>query len=132
MKIESIIIENFRVFKKAIVKNLPKMAVFLGANGSGKSTFFDIFSFLGDLTAVEKAYSRFKATKYLHKVKLRNVDRIVAPHKYLLEIIPEYSGRETLPKIETSSKIAPFMNVENNKSERFYYTICAIKKLAEI
>ena len=132
MKIESITIENFKVFKKATVKNLPKMAVFLGANGSGKSTFFDIFSFLGDLTAVEKAYSRFKATKYLHKVKLRNVDRIVAPHKYLLEIIPEYSGRETLPKIETSSRIAPFMNVENNKSKSFNHTINAIKKLIEI
>lgn len=88
--------------------------------------------FLGDLAAIEKAYNRFKATKYLHKVKLRNVDRIVAPHKYLLEIIPEYSGKETLPKIETSSKIAPFMNIEHNKSRSFYHTICAIKKLAEI
>jgi predicted ATPase len=48
MKIESITIENFKVFKKAIVKNLPKMAVFLGTNGSGKSTFFDVFGFLGD------------------------------------------------------------------------------------
>ncbi|MDR2448879.1 MAG: AAA family ATPase [Prevotellaceae bacterium] len=48
MKIESITIENFKVFKKAMVKNLPKMAVFLGTNGSGKSTFFDIFGFLGD------------------------------------------------------------------------------------
>jgi hypothetical protein len=37
-----------------------------------------------------------------------------------------------LPKIETSLKIAPFMNVENNKSKSFYHTICAIKKLAEI
>jgi predicted ATPase len=48
MKIESITIENFKVFKKTIVKNLPKMAVFLGSNGSGKSTFFDVFGFLGD------------------------------------------------------------------------------------
>jgi predicted ATPase len=48
MKIESITIENFKVFKKITVKNLPKMAVFLGTNGSGKSTFFDVFGFLGD------------------------------------------------------------------------------------
>ena len=48
MKIESIHIENFKVFKKATVKDIPQMAVLLGANGSGKTTFFDIFGFLGD------------------------------------------------------------------------------------
>jgi len=48
MKIESISIENYKVFKKANVKNLPKMLVLLGANGSGKSTFFDIMGFLSD------------------------------------------------------------------------------------
>lgn len=48
MKIESITIENYKVFKKATIKDLPRMAVFLGPNGSGKSTFFDIFGFLGD------------------------------------------------------------------------------------
>jgi len=48
MKIESISIENYKVFKKATVKNLPKMLVLLGANGSGKSTFFDIMGFLSD------------------------------------------------------------------------------------
>jgi len=48
MKIESISIENYKVFKKATVKNLPKMLVLLGANGSGKSTFFDIIGFLSD------------------------------------------------------------------------------------
>ncbi len=48
MKIESIAIKNFGVFKEVTVKNLPKMAVFLGTNGSGKSTFFDVFGFLSD------------------------------------------------------------------------------------
>lgn len=48
MKIESITIENFKVFKKTTVNNLPKMGVFLGVNGSGKSTFFDVFGFLSD------------------------------------------------------------------------------------
>lgn len=48
MKIESISIENYKVFKKATVKNLPKMLVLLGANGSGKSTFFDVMGFLSD------------------------------------------------------------------------------------
>jgi predicted ATPase len=48
MKIESITIENFKVFKKTTVKELPKMTVLLGTNGSGKSTFFDVFGFLSD------------------------------------------------------------------------------------
>lgn len=48
MRIESISIENFKVFKKATIQNIPKMAVLLGTNGSGKSTFFDVFGFLSD------------------------------------------------------------------------------------
>lgn len=48
MRIESITIENYKVFKKTTVRDLPKMAVLLGTNGSGKSTFFDVFGFLSD------------------------------------------------------------------------------------
>jgi predicted ATPase len=48
LRIESITIENFKVFKKTTIKDLPKMAVLLGTNGSGKSTFFDVFGFLSD------------------------------------------------------------------------------------
>jgi len=48
MRIESISIENFKVFKKATIQNIPKMTVLLGTNGSGKSTFFDVFGFLSD------------------------------------------------------------------------------------
>ena len=46
MKIEAIKIKNYKVFKELDIRNLPNMCVFLGANGSGKSTFFDIFGFL--------------------------------------------------------------------------------------
>ncbi|HMQ62162.1 MAG TPA: AAA family ATPase [Flavilitoribacter sp.] len=49
MRIESLTIENFKVFKNTSIKDLPKMAVFLGPNGSGKSTFFDVFGFLSDI-----------------------------------------------------------------------------------
>ncbi len=48
MKIESISIHNFKIFQDAEAKELPGMAVFLGKNGSGKTTFFDIFGFLHD------------------------------------------------------------------------------------
>lgn len=48
MRIESIAVKNFRVFKDMSVSDIPKMAVLLGKNGSGKSSFFDIFGFLSD------------------------------------------------------------------------------------
>lgn len=48
MKIESLKIHNFKVFKDAEITNIPNMAVFLGRNGVGKTTFFDIFGFLHD------------------------------------------------------------------------------------
>lgn len=48
MRIESINIENFKVFKDTTIKDLSKMAVLLGTNGSGKSSFFDVFGFLSD------------------------------------------------------------------------------------
>ena len=48
MKIESIRINNYRVFQDVVVEDIPNMAVFLGMNGVGKTTFFDIFGFLHD------------------------------------------------------------------------------------
>lgn len=48
MKIESLKVKNFRVFQNVEIYDLPNMAVFLGKNGSGKTTFFDIFGFLHD------------------------------------------------------------------------------------
>ncbi|MBQ3076878.1 MAG: AAA family ATPase [Clostridia bacterium] len=48
MRIEYLKIRNFRVFQDVEVNDLPQMAVFLGKNGSGKTTFFDVFGFLHD------------------------------------------------------------------------------------
>ncbi|MCR5813679.1 MAG: AAA family ATPase [Desulfovibrio sp.] len=48
MKIESIIIKNFKIFQNAEAKDLSDLAVFIGKNGSGKTTFFDVFCFLHD------------------------------------------------------------------------------------
>ena len=48
MKIESLEIHNYKVFRNVTIKDLPNMAVFLGKNGVGKTTFFDVFGFLHD------------------------------------------------------------------------------------
>ena len=46
MNIEYLHVENFRVFQDTTIKNVPALAVFMGQNGTGKTTFFDIFGFL--------------------------------------------------------------------------------------
>jgi predicted ATPase len=48
MKIETIEIENFRVFQSAKIENIGNVAVFLGENGTGKTTLFDVFGFVRD------------------------------------------------------------------------------------
>lgn len=48
MKIETIRLKNFKSFKSLELSSLPTLAVFVGANGTGKSTLFDVFGFLSD------------------------------------------------------------------------------------
>ncbi len=48
MKLESIKLKNFKAFKDAEMKNIPRMCVLVGANGTGKSTLFSVFGFLKD------------------------------------------------------------------------------------
>ena len=48
MKIESIRLKNFRMFRDVTLNNLPNCCVFVGANGTGKTSLFDLFGFLHD------------------------------------------------------------------------------------
>lgn len=48
VKIESIRLMNFRAFKEIEMRDIPRMCVVVGANGTGKSTLLDIFGFLKD------------------------------------------------------------------------------------
>ncbi|MHC5714377.1 MAG: AAA family ATPase, partial [Nostoc sp.] len=48
MKIVSIKIKNYRAFESLEIKEIPTFCVIIGANGTGKSTLFDIFGFLRD------------------------------------------------------------------------------------
>jgi len=38
MKIETIRLKNFKAFKNVEIEKIPKMSVFVGANGTGKTT----------------------------------------------------------------------------------------------
>lgn len=48
MRIEGLHVKNFRTFQDVRFSPLPSLAVFVGANGTGKSSLFDIFKFLQD------------------------------------------------------------------------------------
>ena len=48
MKIVSIKIKNYRAFESLEINYIPRFCVIIGANGTGKSTLFDIFGFLRD------------------------------------------------------------------------------------
>ena len=87
---------------------------------------------LGDLLAIENAFPRFKSLSFIEKAEMRDVDKIKGrPADFLLRIIPELKDRKKLPKLEFSKKVAPFLDVANNRSISFNHTIDAIKKLCE-
>ena len=48
MRVHSIRVKNFKTFQDAQMKDIPNFAVLIGANGTGKTTFIDVFGFLKD------------------------------------------------------------------------------------
>ena len=48
MRIEAITLRNFKVFRSVELRAVPAYAVFVGANGVGKTTLFDVFGLLRD------------------------------------------------------------------------------------
>ena len=48
MKIETIRLRNFKAFREVNLTDLPGFLVVVGANGTGKTTLFDVFGFLHD------------------------------------------------------------------------------------
>jgi predicted ATPase len=48
MRVERIRLQNFKAFQNALLEGVQPFTVFVGANGVGKSTLFDVFGFLRD------------------------------------------------------------------------------------
>ena len=48
MELKSLTVKNYRSLQHIHLKDIPKFLVIVGANGTGKSSFFDVFGFLRD------------------------------------------------------------------------------------
>ena len=74
MEIKSIRLKNFKAFKDIEIKDLPKFCVFVGANGTGKSTLFKVFGFLRDAMTsnVNTALAKLGGSRGFEEVRSRN------------------------------------------------------------
>jgi hypothetical protein len=78
--------------------------------------------YLGDLSAVEKAYPCFNSNKYIGKAPFRNPDILNAKDK-LKKILPEYK------EIASSREISKFMDVQQNRSISFNLFVSGIQTI---
>jgi predicted ATPase len=81
-RIEYLRVENYRALKSIELKDVTPLTVLLGANGSGKSTVFDVFNFLSECFQVglRQAWDNRQRAKEL---KTRGADGpIVVELKY--------------------------------------------------
>lgn len=81
--------------------------------------------YIGDFVAVNKAYPSFKHQNYINKSKFRIPDNCNASDE-LKKILPEFQ------KVGGAKKIAPFINIVNNKSESFQQTISGLKRFFDL
>ncbi|QKJ61971.1 DUF4276 family protein [Flavobacterium sp. M31R6] len=80
--------------------------------------------YIGDFVAVNKAYPSFKHQNYINKSKFRIPDNCNAFDE-IKKIVPDFQ------KVGGAKKIAPFINVETNKSESFQQTISGVIRFFE-
>ena len=71
MRIEQITLKNFRAFKELKMRDIPRFAVIVGANGTGKSTLFQVFGFLRDAMTsnVSTALGKLGGSRGIHEVR---------------------------------------------------------------
>ncbi|WP_396177338.1 DUF4276 family protein [Flavobacterium sp.] len=80
--------------------------------------------YIGDLEAVNKAYPNFKYQNYIHRAKFRIPDNCNASDE-LKKIVPEFQ------KVGGAKKIAPYINIKENKSESFKQTVTGLVRFFE-
>lgn len=73
MHIEYLRLKNFRAFQDVEMRDIPRFAVVVGANGTGKSTLFSVFGFLRDAmtTNVSAALAKLGGSRGFEEVRSR-------------------------------------------------------------
>ncbi|HJK97011.1 MAG TPA: AAA family ATPase [Polyangiaceae bacterium LLY-WYZ-14_1] len=98
MRIESLRLRNFRAFRDVTLTDLPAFCVFVGANGTGKSTLFSVFDFLREAMGnnVTAALHRLGGSRGFQEVRSRGSH---GPIEIELKIRAAMGGRGSTRKI---------------------------------
>jgi predicted ATPase len=89
MRIESIRLKNYKAFQNVHLTDIPAFLVVVGANGTGKSTLFDVFGFLHDCLE-SNVRQALNARGRFHEVISRGSskdDTIFIEIQYRMEIV---------------------------------------------
>ena len=140
MQIESIEIKNYRLFRDAKLRDIPRLCVLVGANGTGKSTLFDVFSFLKDALAMNigKAVAKRGGYKELasrghsgepieltlqFRLEITGYERLVT---YVLKIEPDEHGKVVVAReilrYKRGSYGAPFRFLDFSRGKGYAIT----------
>lgn len=114
--IESISLKNFKAFKDVDMKDIPRFCVIVGANGTGKSTIFNVLGFLRDAMAsnVNIALSKLGGSRGIKEVRTRGVEE-----NKPIEITIQYRTE----KVVNSSNTQPLITYQlkiNEKNGKAY------------
>ncbi len=137
MQIETIEIKNYRLFRSVRLDRVPRLCVLVGANGTGKSTLFDVFSFLKDALSMNVGKALAKRGGYREvatrghadepicltlqfRLDITGRERLVT---YLLEIAPGKDGRPIVERevlrYKRGSYGAPFRFLEFSRGSGY-------------
>ncbi|NGZ05659.1 MAG: AAA family ATPase [Magnetococcales bacterium] len=70
MQVEAIRLKNFKCFRNLELKEIPRFCVLVGANGTGKSTLFQVFGFLREafVSNIHTAFQKVSGSRAMGKV----------------------------------------------------------------
>lgn len=125
MKIQTLRINHFKVYRDVELTDLPSCCVFLGKNGSGKTTLFRVFAFLKDCLAtnVRTALNKEGGRNGFREVLTRGADDRVI--RIEIQFRMEITGRERLVtyvlEIREDEQARPYVHREILRYKRGEY-----------